>query len=370
MDRQSPFHVPPLVHLVGGWIHRHPQFWLGLGRLETHTLARELAAVCVSRPIYVCGLARSGSTLLHEIISAHPGVATHRMKDYPLVFTPYWWRRATRGRTAGPARERAHGDKMLVTSDSPDALEEMLWMAFFPRCHDPAVSNILAAEARHPAFEEFYRNHIRKLLLAEQADRYAAKANYHVARLPYLLRLLPDARFVIPVREPVGHIVSLMRQHERFSRGQRGQRRSLEYMRRTGHFEFGLDRRPMNPGDSERVRQVERLWAAGEEVRGWSRYWAMVHDHLADLLASDERVRAAAAVVRFEDLCERPAEVLGAALQHCALPEADRLAAEFAPRIGRPDYYRSPLTAEEGAIIREETTAAASRWELATDERG
>ena len=29
----------------------------------------------------------------------------------------------------------------MVTTDSPDAIEEMLWLAFFPRCHDPAVSN-------------------------------------------------------------------------------------------------------------------------------------------------------------------------------------------------------------------------------------
>ena len=33
----------------------------------------------------------------------------------------------------------------MITAESPDALEEMLWMAFFPRCHDASVSSLLGA---------------------------------------------------------------------------------------------------------------------------------------------------------------------------------------------------------------------------------
>ena len=229
-DEQSPFFVPPFLDLVGGLVHHFPNFWLGLGRLESSLLAGELRPVAVTAPIFVCGLARSGSTLLHEIVAAHPGVATHRLKDFPMLWTPCWWRRATTGLRAGPARERAHQDRVMISADSPDALEEMLWLAFFPRRHDPSVSNLFGPADHHPAFEAFYRMHIRKLLLAENASRYVAKANYHVARLPYLVRLFPDARFLIPIREPVGHIASLVRQHRKFSDGQRRQPRSLTYM--------------------------------------------------------------------------------------------------------------------------------------------
>src|SRR5260370_4548133 len=96
-------------------------------------------------------------------------------------------------------------------------------------------------------------------------------------------------------------------------------------MQRSGHFEFGLDRRPINPGDGERVRQIQRDWATGQEVRGWARYWDMVHAYLAGLLETDARVRRAAKVVRFESLCDAPAEHLREMLAHCALPDADRL---------------------------------------------
>ena len=166
--------------------------------VEAAQLEEELAAVKVTKPIYVSGLARSGSTLLHEVVSACPGVATHRIKDFPLIDTPYWWRRATAQQRPSAPRQRPHRDKMMITSESPDAIEEMLWMAFFPRCHDPQVSNVLAADVKNAAFEKFYPVHLRKLLLVERARRYAAKANYHVVRLAYLHRLFPDARFIVP----------------------------------------------------------------------------------------------------------------------------------------------------------------------------
>ena len=225
--KDSPFYVPPFLDALGGLVHHHRAFWLWLGRLESSSLAEELSRVRLRMPVYVCGLARSGSTLLHEVIASHPGVATHRVKDYPMVFTPYWWRRATANLRPRPPRERPHRDGVMITTDSPDALEEMLWMAFFPSCHDPSVDNRLGAADRHPAFESFYDLHVRKLLLAEGATRYVAKANYHVARLPYLARLFPDARFLIPVRAPAGHVASLMRPHAWFSHGQRRHPRAL-----------------------------------------------------------------------------------------------------------------------------------------------
>jgi hypothetical protein len=365
-SKESPFHVPSVLHLLGGLVHRHREFWLWLGRLETAQLARELSQVGLKAPIYVCGLARSGTTLLHEVICSHPGVATHRMKDFPMIFTPYWWRRATRNLRPKEPRERLHRDGMMITAESPDAVEEMVWMAFFPRCHDPAVSNVMCAGESHPAFEAFYRAHLRKLLLAEQKSRYAAKANYHVARLAYLVRLFPDARILIPIRSPEGHIASLMRQQQWFSAGHRANRRALALMQRSGHFEFGLDRRPMNLGQDQRVREVLQAWEQGQEVRGWAKYWALVHDCLADLLAADPEVQAAALVVRFEALCEAPAATFRAVFVHCQLPDTQSLVESYTARIRYPTYYTSRFTPEEVAIIDEETASTAKRFGLAT----
>ncbi|HET6883443.1 MAG TPA: sulfotransferase [Pirellulales bacterium] len=358
----SPFDVPFWLHWLGGFVDRHPRLFQRLANLESTAVAESLKRVDVTMPIFVCGLARSGTTLLHEVISSHPAVATHRIKDYPLVLLPYWWRRATAKTRAGAPRERAHRDRIMITAESPDALEEMLWMTFFPHCHDPAASNVLGAAARDAAFEAFYRNHLRKLLLAEHATRYAAKANYHVARLAYLARLFPDARFVLAVRSPVGHVASLARQHERFCQGHRHHPRSLAYMQRSGHFEFGLDRRPMNLGDSVEVERIVADWEAGGEVRGLARYWTMVYSYLDQLLAADADVRRATLVVRFETLCDSPAETLSAVLRHCDLTDSAKLVESYAPTIRRPAYYTTDFSPDELRVIDELTTAAARRW--------
>jgi len=361
-NADSPFYVPPLLDLVGGLVHHFRGLFLGLGRLETNLLADELATVPVKMPIFICGLARSGSTLLHEIVSSCPGVASHRLKDYPLVYTPYWWRRATARMKPSEPRERPHRDRIRITSESPDALEEMLWMAFFPRCHDPSVSGVLTARDRNVDFEAFYPAHLRKLLLVEKAGRYAAKANYHVARLSYLARLFPDARFIIPVRSPAGHIASLVRQHAWFSRGQQQNARALAFMRRSGHFEFGRDRRPINLGDTDCVRKILEAWEQGDDVRGWARYWAMVYGFLAHQLANDAKIRSAARIIRFEDLCATPEQTIRGMLDHCQLDGGHEMSARYAPKISAPEYYKSAFSPRDVEIIREETADVARQW--------
>lgn len=361
-DEWADFQVPAVVHLLGGLVHRHRRFWLWLARLEALQLADQLARVALGAPIFVCGLARSGSTLLHEVISSHPCVASHRIKDYPMIFTPCWWRRAMARLPAQAPHERPHRDGIVISAESPDSIEEMLWMAFFPDCHNPYVCNLLGADDRYPAFESFYKAHLRKLLLAENASRYAAKANYHVARLGYLVRLFPDAKFVIPIRSPAAHIASLVRQHRHFSAGQRQQPRGLAFMQRSGHFEFGLDRRPLNLGDTPRVRQITEVWKSGEEILGQAMYWDMVYGYLARLLASDPRVRAASLVVRFEDLCDAPLKWLRSVFEHCQLPDADSLVERHSRAVRYPAYYDTSYSPDEAELIRRETSATASLW--------
>ena len=279
------FDVAPWMDRLGGYIERHPARWIKLGSLETHLVESALADIRIDRPIYVTGLARSGTTILLETLARHPHVATHRYRDFPMLFTPYAWNRwleLVPRKQEAPA-ERSHGDGIVVTAESPEAFEEPLWMAFFPELHDATQSAVLDEETHHPLFERFYRDHIRKLLAVRGRRRYVAKGNYNVTRIGYLAKLFPEARFVIPVRDPVWHIASLMKQHRLFLDGQRDNPAAQRHLRRVGHFEFGEDRRPIRIGDGATTRDIAELWQAGEEVRGWARYWAQVHHHIADL---------------------------------------------------------------------------------------
>lgn len=359
----DPFEVARWVDRLGGYISRHQSLWTRLGNLETTFIGDSLDQIPIDRPIYVSGLARSGTTILLEMLARHPDTATHQYRDYPPVFTPYLWNRLLdfTPQQASEAVERTHKDGIKVTPESPEALEEVLWMAFFPGLHDPARNAALDAATRNPAFEGFYRDHIRKLLKVRRGQRYLTKGNYNVTRLEYLLTLFPHARFVVPVRAPGWHVASLMKQHALFCEGGRRRPESVRHLQRVGHFEFGLDRRPLNAGDTAEVERVLACWRDGAEVEGWARYWSHIYGYVADRLEASPALRAATLVVRYEELCGAPAAGLGAVLDHCGLGAEAALLAELAGELHAPTYYQPRFSAEELAVIDRHTRASAAR---------
>lgn len=366
MSATDPFQIPWHTHVLSSAVIRLPGLWKWLGNLETTLLEDELKPVAIDRPVYVAGLARSGSTILLEAIASQPGVVTHQYRDFPGIFTPYWWNggQECNHRNASAPQERAHRDGLFVTPDSPEAMEEMLWMAFFRDLHNPQVSNVLGAEVANAAFEKFYADHIRKLLLVRGGERYACKENYNITRLEYLLKLFPDARVVVPIRHPVQHVASLMKQHRLFCEGEERCPRALEHMRRVGHFEFGLDLRLINVGNDSTISEIESLFDQGEAARGWARYWASVYGFLADQLDSIPNLRQAVLVVRYERLCESPQQTLSILAEHCKLIDAAVLD-EFSTRIQAPDYYRTGFTTAEIDAILQETSETTTRFEYA-----
>jgi hypothetical protein len=353
--------MPRWLDALGGFIERTAGFWQKLGDLESSAHRAELDAIPIDRPLYVAGLARSGSTILLELLAGRPGVATHRYRDFPPVYTPLFWNRAFAHvyRADAPPAERAHKDRILVTPDSPEAMEEVLWMRFFPANHDVHASQVLDAATSCPAFERFYQDHLKKILLVRDGRRYLSKGNYNLTRFAYLLRMFPDARFVVPVRDPRWHIASLMKQHRLFCEEERRDPRILQHMRRAGHFEFGLDRRAINVGDPAAAAGIEALWREGQEIRGWARYWAMLYGFVLAQRERDPLVREASLIVRYEDLCDAAEATLGRVFAHAGLELSAEERAAMAARLSRLTYYRLSFTPEEEAIIAEETAAVA-----------
>ena len=357
------FEVAGWVDRLGGHMERHPKFWIRLGNLESRILKDELAKMRIEAPIYVAGLARSGSTFLLEALAAHEDTGTHRYKDFPPVFTPYWWNRFLGfvPKKEETPTERAHKDGIVITEDSPEAFEEALWMAFMPELHDPAATAVLGRDHAHPAFESFYRDHIRKLLAVRGGKRYLSKGNYNLTRLAYLQKIFADARFVLPIRAPAWHIASLIKQHKLFVDGLAGNQRALDHMRRVGHFEFGLDRRPINAGDDREIEAIEDLWAKGHEVEGQARYWAHLHGKTADQLETDDKLREAVLVVGYEDLCAEPKTMIQRLFDHCQLSIDENNVDALAARVQFPAYYQPKFSESERLMIDEITEPVAKR---------
>ena len=346
-DKDSAFEVPRFLHVLGGWIDRHPNFWRWVGRLETNLLAEQLASVRVERPIFVCGLARSGSTLLHEIIAGIPGVASQRLKDYPLLFTPYWWRCATAKQGAHVPRETRSPRRRDDYARQSRSLGRNALDGVLPRGSRSRLKQSDRGRNQSAALRDLLRCAHPQADAGGRCQPLRGKEQLSRVRLPYLLRLFPDAKFIIPIRAPATHIVSLLRQHQWFSAGHREFPRSLAYMQRSGHFEFGLDRRPMNLGDANRVRQILESWAGGDEIRGLARYWDMVYDYLDRLLAADSRV----APPRWWYASRRSAPHPRTLFERYS-PTANCKILTAAPSSGLPPSARRPIT---GRISRPQT---------------
>ena len=261
---------------------------------------------------------------------------------------------------AAPA-ERAHKDGIKITEDSPEAFEEALWMAFLPNLHDPAHSAQLGRNAANPAFESFYRDHIKKLLAVRGGRRYLSKGNYNLTRLGYLQTIFEDARFVLPIRAPAWHIASLIKQHRLFNEALAGNQMALDHMRRVGHFEFGPDRRPINAGDDQAIEAILELWSRGEEVEGQARYWAHLHSRVADQLEVDQHLRDAVLIVDYENLCAEPEAMIRRLFNHCRLTIADDKVEELAAEVQFPGYYQPKFTDAERRMIDDITGPVAER---------
>lgn len=367
-DSAEPARLPRALYLLGKFKRRFEATSVRLGAAESRLLRRRLRTQRVDRPVYVTGLARAGTTITLELLNQHPDVTAHRYRDMIQPHLPYAWNAWNQflDRLPLPAEqpsERLHKDGILVTGDSPEAVEETIWNWFFPGLHEEERSAVLDADTTNPAFERYYADHIRKLLLARGRSRYLAKANYNVTRLAYLTRLFPDARFLVVVRHPAAHLVSWLKQHELISRTQAHDPRWAMMTRSVGHHEFGAQHRFINTGDTERVRAIRAAWDSERRAYAFGMYWASVYGYVLGLVERDPAVRDATLFVRHEDLCASPYETIDRMLDHTGLDAASFTGVRdrYAARLQQPSYYRATLSEAEQSDIAETTAAVAAR---------
>ena len=350
-NRGSGVRVPPGLHLQSRFFAATQGFWRWLAGLETTLLREEIDQLGIDCPVYITSLPRSGTTILTEMLERHPDLSCHHYSDFPNVWTPYWRNYLLqKTRTQAPKlAERAHQDRILVSNDSPEAVEEVLWMHFFPSTHDVRSNNVLDGTARNSDFDLFYREHILKLLAVRHAKRYLAKGNYNVSRIRYILSLFPDAKFLIPVRDPVHHVASLVKQQALFNLASREDPRVPLQLALSGHFEFGPRRSQVNFGDEQANQAIGDAWQQGREAEGWARYWAVTYRHVLDLLQEFPQVREACLLFRYEDFCARSATVIDAILDHCELPLEGFMSirAQYIERLTLPAYYQPDFNPDE-----------------------
>jgi hypothetical protein len=334
-----------------------------LADLETDFVAQRLESVSIERPVFVTGLARSGTTILLTLLSQSDGVATHRYRDFPFLEIPFlwnWFQDRFASQSASGPQERIHADRIRITPDSPEAFEEPLWQSHFDWLHDPLRVHVLDETVTRPDFEDAFCTHLRKILALRGGQRYLSKANYNVTRIRYLAKLFPDARFIVPIREPVAHVHSLVRQHRRFSRLAEEDARVPEYLRAAGHYEFGAQRVPINVR-AEELGGIEAAWNDGDDYRGYARQWAAIYRHVDELRASRPDLAERITIIRYEDLCSEPRRAFGKLLAATQL--ADRTGRAFAAAnavVAPPAERANGVTGPERRAVWDEVAAVAA----------
>jgi hypothetical protein len=330
-----------------------------LSEMETFALGKRLYGLPINRPVFITGLARSGTTILLTLLSQADHVATHRYRDFPFLSIPVIWNWfQSRTSIKDTPVERPHGDRIHITKESPEAFEEPLWQLFFPWTHDPTRCHVLDSDAKTEEFTAFFCDHIRKMLFIRNAQRYVSKGNYNVARITLLAQLLPDARFIIPIRAPLTQVRSLVKQHQRFSQYSVADKRIPHYLAAAGHYEFGPQRCPMNL-DLQRIGWIEQAWRNGEEYRGYARQWAEVYRYVDRLRQKDEALANRILILRYEDLCACPAEKIEQLFAFTALDDSQGRVHAIAETLAAPPDETLNITESDRQTVWQETASVA-----------
>ncbi|WP_197377299.1 sulfotransferase family protein [Mycolicibacterium baixiangningiae] len=194
-----------------------------VNRLRLHDLLTrhpEILAIPIERPIVICGLPRTGTTHLHNMIAADPAIR----------HLPYW---ESLEPVPAPGeldprdrRERCAAGLDLVHTAMPE----------FRRMHDMTVDHaheeiqLLANDIGGMLFETTFHvpsyaahykahdqsasyAHLKRTLQALQwlrgGTRWVLKSPQHLEQFPALVSTFPDATFVVTHRDPVEVIRSM-----------------------------------------------------------------------------------------------------------------------------------------------------------------
>ena len=154
-----------------------------LADIEDRLFASHLGSITNQRPVFITSLPRAGTTLLLECCAALDEFASHTYRDMPFVMIPCLWSSFSGAfRREGQLKPRAHGDGMQIDFDSPEALEEVLWLKFWEKQY--LADRILPWPSRpRQEFTTFFARHMRKIAFVRRGDR-ARRCPVHLEEQP------------------------------------------------------------------------------------------------------------------------------------------------------------------------------------------
>ncbi|MDJ0848007.1 MAG: sulfotransferase [Myxococcota bacterium] len=181
----------------------------------------EIARLPVEAPVFVVGLQRTGTTLLHRLLTCEPALrampAWEGLNPAPFPTGPDRRGRDPRIRHA----ERAEASLRYlapelfaihpVEAEAPEEDIHLLDVSFVSPASDaivrvPSYQKWFREVDQLPAYR--YMKRLVQLLLWQRGGRWLGKTPHHMEYLDELLTVFPDAKIVITHRDPVRTVAS------------------------------------------------------------------------------------------------------------------------------------------------------------------
>ena len=226
--------------------------------------------------VFVSGLARSGTTILLNALYESDEFASLTYKDMPFVLAPNLWSKLSLNKKDINLVERAHGDGIKISTESPEAFEEVFWMTFDEDAKDT---------------KEKFKNYVHTIIYKYHKKRYLSKNNQNIRRVELISKAFPHSKILIPYRNPIQHSYSLLNQHKRFIEVSKKDKFISQYMKWVGHTEFGPNYIPI---------QDKNLYFEDDlNINHWLEQWYLTYKHCFDNLKNNENVY----FICYEKLC-------------------------------------------------------------------
>ncbi len=307
--------------------------------MEQQAFKARLKDVAIDRPVFVAGLPRAGTTLVLEMIEATQEFASYQYQDMPFLLLPMMWRGASKsGRKESAPKERAHGDGMTITTESPEAFEEVVWRTFRPKNY---LKDRIKPWGKRvdEEFDDFFRAQMQKIITIRRDERptvsrYLSKNNGNIARLGSIHRMFPEAVILVPYRDPIGQALSLLTQHTQFLELHSKDDFTRQYMEAIGHYDLGANLKPIDFNGWMGDRRP-----AFNDLEDWVRYWCAAYGFLAD------QTQLPLYFISYEALCAQPERALADLEGQLGLTAPGGLTSQ-ASRVRPPRATKLPVHAE------------------------
>lgn len=231
----------------------------------------------IDNPVFLSGLARSGTTIVTDILNNTQRFSSFLYQDMPFYKTPILWNYLKKFFFQKEIKKirREHGDNIFYNFHSPDAFEELIWSNHIEDYEDNFAS-VLSSDYSNENLINDLKKSMQKIIFLRGQNRYLSKGNYNLFRINFLTKEFQNAKFIILVRDPFQTALSLKKIDERFSAFGRTDKKFDKILNSLCHFEFGNNKKIPNFFQNKEI--IKNCWINNEVFLGYLLFWKETYE--------------------------------------------------------------------------------------------